>query len=292
VFVFLKLASHHKIPYKRRRNTENSTSDMTGELVSSSKSSEDWRYVRSPQHSIINPFLAITEPPVLDIKDIIKPENSNISIGVHTETKNHIIDASLLNWPPVALDGSIPLDEGYDIMPLTGLKVPRFWEAPRGVDINTIGTKVNNFETIFLMIASYRDFQCRETIISAFNRSDHPERLFVGAVDQFVPGDIGCAQVDTPCHVDPNQVLCKYRNQISIFKMDAKFSTGPVAARHVGDRMYRGQYFVMQMDAHCHFVRHWDTLLIAQWSSTKNEMAVLRYCMPCDVFFSTESYLC
>lgn len=54
-----------------------------------------------------------------------------------------------------------------------------------------IGTKVNGQETIFLMIASYRDFQCRETIESAYRMADHPERLFVGAVDQVVPGDIG-----------------------------------------------------------------------------------------------------
>lgn len=35
------------------------------------------------------------------------------------------------------------------------------------------------------------------------------------------------------------------------------------------------QFFVMQMDAHCLFVRHWDSLIIDQWRSTGNEMAVL-----------------
>eukprot|EP01035_Chromulina_nebulosa_P021023 gene21023-27246_t len=125
------------------------------------------------------------------------------------------------------------------------------------------------------MIASYRDFQCRETIASAFNKADHPERLFVGAVDQVVAGDIGCLDNEVPCSINPDQPLCKYRNQISVYKMDAQFGTGPVTARHIGDRMYRGQYFVMQMDAHCLFVRHWDTKLIDQWKSTGNEMAVL-----------------
>ena len=48
------------------------------------------------------------------------------------------------------------------------------------------------------------------------------------------------------------------------------------AARHVGDRMYRGETFVMQMDAHCQFVNSWDTQIIDQWTSTGNEMAVLR----------------
>eukprot|EP01037_Dinobryon_pediforme_P030057 gene30057-33972_t len=106
-------------------------------------------------------------------------------------------------------------------------------------------------------------------------RSDHPERLFVGAVDQVVPGDVGCLDLEIPCSQDSNQLICKYLDQISIFKMDAQYATGPVTARHIGDRMYRGQTFVMQMDAHCLFVRHWDTLIINQWSSTHNEMAVL-----------------
>eukprot|EP01038_Epipyxis_sp_PR26KG_P007065 gene7065-9644_t len=181
-----------------------------------------------------------------------------------------------LAWPPMNTDFTIPTADGYEIMPITGLKVPRFWSAPSNVDnLNTVGSRINGEETIFLMIASYRDFQCRETITSAFKRSDHPERLFVAAVDQLVPGDIGCLDIDIPCSVDPDQPICKYRSQISIFKMDAQYATGPVTARHVGDRMYRGEYFVMQMDAHCLFVNHWDTKIIDQWRQTHNEMAVL-----------------
>ncbi len=125
------------------------------------------------------------------------------------------------------------------------------------------------------MIASYRDFQCRETITSAYMRSDHPERLFIGAVDQTVPGDIGCLDLEVPCSQDDSQMICKYKDQISVYHMDAQYATGPVTARHVGDRMYRGEYFVMQMDAHCQFVRHWDKKIIDQWRSTHNEMAVL-----------------
>jgi hypothetical protein len=180
-----------------------------------------------------------------------------------------------LKWPPILPNGTIPPSDGFDIMPFSGLIVPRFWEPDRPV-LN-LGSKVNDQETIFLMIASYRDFQCRETITSAFKKADYPERLFVGAVDQVVPGDIGCLDIDIPCSVDDTQMICKYRNQIAIYKMDASTATGPVTARHIGDRLYRGQYFVMQMDAHCLFVRHWDTSIIKQWRETKNEMAVLRF---------------
>jgi len=180
-----------------------------------------------------------------------------------------------LEWPPVSPGGTIPENEGTETMYLTGIKVPRFWEYTPGQIPEKHESKVNGHETIYLMIASYRDFQCRETIAIAYERADHPERLFVGAVDQVVNGDTGCLDLEIPCSKDPSQIICKYWDQISVYKMDARIATGPVTARHVGDRMYRGQHFVMQMDAHCQFVRHWDTNIIKQWQSTGNEMAVL-----------------
>lgn len=183
--------------------------------------------------------------------------------------------ARALTWPPVALDGSIPPEDGHDNMTMTNLHVPRFWDPPPDIPLEEVGSKIGEVETIFLMIASYRDFQCRETIASAFANADHPEALFIGAVDQLSAGDIACTKLEVSCESDPDQMNCKYRNQISSFTMSAEMATGPVTARHIGDRMYRGQYFVMQMDAHCQFVKHWDTLLIAQWRATKNEMAVL-----------------
>ena len=184
--------------------------------------------------------------------------------------------ASELTWPPMNHDGSFLLEDGFEIMPITEMKVPRFWEVPKGADpVHATVQKINGHETIFLMIASYRDFQCHETINSAFMRADHPERLFVGAVDQIVAGDTDCLATKVPCSEDPSQMICKYRDQISIFKMNAGLATGPVTARHIGDRLYRGQHFVMQMDAHCWFVRHWDTLMHKQWANTGNEMAVL-----------------
>lgn len=188
---------------------------------------------------------------------------------------DNVISATELKWPPVQPGFVIPEKEGFDVMPLLGLHVPRFWYPPPDQELNTIGRKVNGEETIFLMIASYRDFQCRETITSAYMRADHPERLFVGAVDQLVPGDVGCLDIDIPCTQDPTQMICKYRDQISVYKMDAQYATGPVTARHIGDRMYRGETYVMQMDAHCLFINHWDKLIINQFKSTGNEMAVL-----------------
>lgn len=175
-------------------------------------------------------------------------------------------------WPPVTAQGEFPC--GFDMLPLLNIKVPKFWTPPDD-EFPSWRSYMNGEETIFIMIASYRDFQCRETIASALSRARHPERLFIGAVDQVVPGDIGCLDLEVPCTENHDQLICKHKDQISLYKMDAKEATGPVTARHIGDRMYRGQHFSMQLDAHCQFVRDWDVKLVDQWKSTKNEMAVL-----------------
>merc|ERR1711957_736793 len=57
--------------------------------------------------------------------------------------------------------------------------------------------------------------------------------------------------------------------------MDARLAEGPVYARHLGDRMYRGEAFRLQVDAHVQFINDWDVRLIKQWNATKNEYAVL-----------------
>lgn len=249
--------------------------------------SSEWSEIHTYERRVNNydqkgmsPIKKENQPVVLKLSNAAKGNTGNTdsvtpSTGIKSGDDIRWDNTSHLQWPPVRQDGTIPESDGFDIMPIIDLKVPKFWYPPIGSDWNKVGSKINHQETIFLMIASYRDFQCKETITLAFLRADHPERLFVGAVDQTVPGDDGCLDLDIPCSADNTQPICKYRDQISVFHVDASKSTGPVTARHIGDRMYRGQYFVMQMDAHCSFVRHWDTLIIKQWKSTQNEMAVL-----------------
>jgi hypothetical protein len=70
-------------------------------------------------------------------------------------------------------------------------------------------------------------------------------------------------------------MLCKYKDQIDVYTMDAPLSVGPVFARHLGYRLYRGEYYATQSDAHVSFTTNWDTDIIHQLEATHNEMAVL-----------------
>ena len=73
----------------------------------------------------------------------------------------------------------------------------------------------------------------------------------------------------------PNQALCKYADQVDVYEMAAELSIGPVYARHIGYRIYRGEYYATQSDAHVTYTKGWDVDIIQQLEDTHNEMAVL-----------------
>jgi [Skp1-protein]-hydroxyproline N-acetylglucosaminyltransferase len=100
--------------------------------------------------------------------------------------------------------------------------------------------------------------------------------MFLGVVDQIIEGeDVRCDEPIEPCEGNPNQALCKYKNQVDVYVMDAPLSVGPVFARHIGYRMYRGEYYATQSDAHVTFTTNWDVDIISQMEATHDEMAVL-----------------
>jgi len=130
--------------------------------------------------------------------------------------------------------------------------------------------------TVFVAIASYRDWQCKHTVTSIFHRAKHPERIRVAVVDQIVDGDDICDEpIQETCATMPDQDICKYADQIDVYRMDAPLAVGPVFARHIGHRQYRGEYYSMQSDAHVTFTQDWDEDILQQQEATKDDMAVL-----------------
>mmetsp|Transcript_39854 Transcript_39854/g.58544 ORF Transcript_39854/g.58544 Transcript_39854/m.58544 type:complete len:539 (-) Transcript_39854:346-1962(-) len=131
-------------------------------------------------------------------------------------------------------------------------------------------------ETIYVAISSYRDWQCPHTVESIFKRARYPERVRVAVIDQIAEAeDTPCGVLIESCESNPEEGLCKFKNQVDVYQMDASLAMGPVFARHIGHRLYRGEYFAAQVDAHVTFVTDWDVDIIDQFRSTANEMAVL-----------------
>jgi hypothetical protein len=141
------------------------------------------------------------------------------------------------------------------------LKVPKFWNppeyGPRGVrqflgdngqrlmtpkEAQSVGSVTKDGkETIFVSLASYRDTECRSTLESIFLRAAYPGRIRVGVVDQVEPEDPKCSEPSRPCDQDPEQVLCRYRHLMDVYEVPSYLMVGPVLARHIAHRMYRGK---------------------------------------------------
>ena len=69
-------------------------------------------------------------------------------------------------------------------------------------------------------------------------------RLISGVVDQIIDGeDPPCNEPLRPYETDPDQALCRFQDRVDVYKMEAGLSVGPVFARHIGHRLYRGEYY-------------------------------------------------
>ena len=219
-----------------------------------------------------------------DVETIVHPglelsNSNNIPEGTpRTMTVPKFFDSSHGYYYHADANGNLPSDRdshNYTIRSYLGdgetLLTPE-QAASIGSYTTIDGTE---YETIYCSVASYRDPECQGSVEDLYARAKYPERIRVAILDQRVDGDSKCSEPAVPCSEDPNQSLCKYKHLIDVYEMDAILAVGPVFARHLAHRHYRGEYYAMQIDSHVRFIEHWDTDIIGQWRSGKNEMAVL-----------------
>lgn len=104
---------------------------------------------------------------------------------------------------------------------------------------------------IFVSIASYRDPEILETVRSLVTQADQPHKLVV------------CVNVqDTPKNVRAyRRALSRLPVKLNYLGMSHKKAMGPVWARYLIQREWRGEEFYLQIDSHMRFVPKWDTLL-------------------------------
>lgn len=136
-------------------------------------------------------------------------------------------------------------------------------------------------KTIFVSIISKDDSsRCSHTVSNLLDTSANPERIRVAVVHRVNPfskGYLACDSPPKPCNSDPDQLLCKYNANVDVYEMNLELDAGATFARHIGQRMYRGEYYALQigLDAGIVFSERWDEELVRQFEATKNEMAVI-----------------
>lgn len=126
--------------------------------------------------------------------------------------------------------------------------------------------------SIFLSISSYRDEKCFDTIYNAYAKSNNPQNLYVGLVQQnchkdcrsgfledlkmiSVPPDDNCYELF--CDTELGKSICG-RQQVRLLDIDEPESLGPYGARYFASKLWHGEQWFMQTDAHMTFADNWD----------------------------------
>jgi hypothetical protein len=109
-------------------------------------------------------------------------------------------------------------------------------------------------DTIFVSISSFRDEVCHETVTDIFKKANHPQRVFLGIVQQHAPEDIPC--VAKEMEVGP------FAKNIRVKKYLPHEARGPTFGRFQAWTMYNGEKYFMMLDSHNTFVTHWDTTIL------------------------------
>lgn len=148
--------------------------------------------------------------------------------------------------------------------------------------------------SVFLSLATYRDENCFNTVYHAYEKSKNPEKLFIGLVQQNchsncrsgvlanltmveVPPDDDCEAKF--CETDLGKPICA-RQQIRTLNIDEPESLGPYAARYFASKLWYGEQWFMQTDAHMTFAQDWDATSVAMLKKAPSKKPILSHYPP------------
>ena len=116
-------------------------------------------------------------------------------------------------------------------------------------------------DTIFVSVASYRDDECKQTIIGMYKNAQVPQNVYVGICQQNKEKDEDCLKGVPP----------KYRKNIRSIDMKHIQAKGPTYARYWCTTLCQGEEYFLQIDSHTYFEKDWDTNLIQMWKQANQE---------------------
>jgi len=146
-------------------------------------------------------------------------------------------------------------------------------------------TSVKDDGTIFLSVAAYRDWNCDTTVSGAFRKADQPEKLQVAVVEMNCREGscwtgTGWAetrrQVSAPPDEDCYSALLQKpemqphlaAGRVKVLRLREEQSFGPLFSRYLAMKMYTGQSYIVQVDAHTTWRPSWDTSIVRQLKLT------------------------
>lgn len=127
-------------------------------------------------------------------------------------------------------------------------------------------------KTIFILMGSYRDPECANTIISALEQATYPDRLRFGVFQQHNYTDRDCTDFRVSC---PGHIACGRQWQVKIDRVGPYGGMGPIYGRYRGEMFYNNEDYVFQIDSHSRFVPAWDVVVLDMFRRIGNEFAVV-----------------
>lgn len=148
--------------------------------------------------------------------------------------------------------------------------------------------------SIFLSLATYRDENCFNTISQAYEKAKHPDKLFVGVIQQnchadcisgileggkteSVPPDQDCYKAF--CDTEDGKKHCE-AGRVRLLDIDEPESLGPYAARYFASKLWYGEQWFMQTDAHMTFAHDWDAISVEMLQKAPSKKPVLSHYPP------------
>lgn len=122
--------------------------------------------------------------------------------------------------------------------------------------------------SIFISIASYRDTQLEETVVSFLKNAKYPNRLYFSIVSQNYDN----------LHPNLEHVVNNYGANIFYQKIHPKESFGVGYARHLCQTKLNNSYdYYLQVDSHTQCLMHWDEILINDYLYSHNKYSNFIY---------------
>jgi [Skp1-protein]-hydroxyproline N-acetylglucosaminyltransferase len=152
--------------------------------------------------------------------------------------------------------------------------------------------------SVFLSLATYRDENCFNTITNAYAKAKFPDKLFVGLIQQNCHHNCksgvlaNITMVDTPPDDDCYELFCAtklgrpicQRKQVRLLNIDEPESLGPYAARFFASKLWYGESWFMQTDAHMTFATHWDDTSIKMLQLAPSPKPILSHYPPGETY--------
>ncbi|MDX2074578.1 MAG: GlcNAc-transferase family protein [Alphaproteobacteria bacterium] len=123
---------------------------------------------------------------------------------------------------------------------------------------------------IFVQMVSYRDPECHHTLADLFAKARYPERISVGL----------CWQYDPAEDAEMLAVPLPRADQVRAVQFHVRDARGAGWARNEAQKLWAGEDYILQLQAHHRFEPGWDETLIALLEGLPTRKAVLTAWLP------------